>query len=103
MEYKINVSSDAHRDALDISGYIAFDLGNIQAAGRFLDDVHKAYLNLSNNPHMYAECNEERLKAKGYRKLAIKRYLIFYRVDESTKTVFIARVLYGARDYANLL
>jgi len=103
MAYKLNVSREAHQDIDDIVTYITYELKNPKAATGFLDDVEKSYHNVVDNPFIYALCNESRLRRNGYRKIVIKNYLIFYRVDESENTVFIVRVIYGARDYAKLL
>ena len=43
------------------------------------------------------------MRSKGYSSIALKNYLIFYRMDESENTVFIVRIIYGPRDYAQLL
>lgn len=40
---------------------------------------------------------------KGYRKLIIDNYILFYLVDEENKQVTIMRVLYGKQKYENLL
>ena len=82
---------------------MALELGNAQAAAGFLDDVERGYSNVIVNPFMYALCYDGRLRRQGYRKIVIKHYLIFYRIDESQKTVFVVRVMFGARDYAKLL
>ena len=52
---------------------------------------------------MYALCNHNRLKEKGYRKAIIKNYIMFYRADEENDTVYIMRFLYGRRDYIRLI
>lgn len=103
MAYKLLISRDAHNDIDEITTYIAQVLKNPQAAGSFLDDVEKSYRNLLDNPRMYSYCADEGLQRKGYRKIAIKNYLILYRVDETEKIIFIVRVVYGARDYTKLL
>ena len=103
MGYKLNVSKDAHNDVVEIAGYIKGELDNPKAASTFLDDVEKGYRNAVDNPRMYGLCYDERLRRKGYRKIIIKNYLLFYRVDEAQKTVFVVRVIYGARDYTKLL
>ena len=38
-----------------------------------------------------------------YRKVSVKNYLMFFWVEEETKVVTIARVIYAARDYGKLL
>lgn len=103
MDYRLIVSREAHADIDEITEYIAGKLHNPQAASGFLDDVDKSYRSVVKNPHLYALCTDERLRDKGYRRITIKNYLIFYRVDEAEKTVYIVRVIYGPRDYANLL
>jgi len=102
MTYKIIVSKDANRDIDEIVSYIVHELKNTRAAMSFLDGVEKSYTGITENPFMYSLCNDARLYKEGYRKIVIKNYLIFYRVDENQKSVFIVRVLYGARDYSNL-
>ena len=103
MTYKLIVSMEAHKDADEITDYIARELDNIQAAMSFLDDVENSYRFIGENPYMYGLCANERLKEAGYRKIPIKNYLVIYRVDEAKKQVFIVRVIYGARNYAELL
>lgn len=36
-----------------------------------------------------------------YRKLLIKNYVAIYRIDYKNKLVYIARVVYGGRNYLN--
>jgi plasmid stabilization system protein ParE len=43
MSYKLIVSRDAHEDLTDITGYIARELKNPQAAADFLGDVEESY------------------------------------------------------------
>jgi addiction module RelE/StbE family toxin len=97
------VTEDAHADIDETVQYISQNLDNEFAAAAFLDDIEKSYRHIVDNPLMFALCNDERLRSKGYRKITIKNYLIFYRVDEALKTIFIIRVLYAARDYSKLL
>ena len=101
--YNITASQDAHDDADEIVNYIAFVLNNPPAANSFLTDLENCYITLANNPLIYTLCDDENLKLKGYRKVAIKNYLVFYRVDEVAQTVFIVRIIYSGRDYVNML
>ena len=103
MGYKLIISRDAHDDINEISGYIVGELKSPQAAARFLDDVEASYRRIVDNPHIYSLCNDNRLLRMGYRKIVIKNYLILYRIDETGKTVYIVRVVYGGRNYAEML
>jgi plasmid stabilization system protein ParE len=101
--YKLVVSELAHQDLDSIVSYIAVELANPAAAGDFLEAVDTCYRNLKNNPMMYEKCRDKRLKTEGYRKALIKSYVAVYKADEETKTVFIMRFFYGARDYIKLI
>ena len=103
MAYKLIVSKDAHRDVDDIVTYIVQKLKNSQAAAGFLNYVEDSYRHITDNPFMYALCEDARLREKGYRKVVIKSYLVIYRVDEAANTVYVTRIVYGARDYSKLL
>jgi len=103
MVYSLAVSKDASRDIDEIVTYISRVLQNRQAAASFIDNVKICYRNIAESPFMYGLCSDERLRSKGYRKIVVKNYLIFYRVDEGQQTVFVVRVIYGARDYTKLL
>lgn len=93
--YRLVVSELAHRDLDNIVAYIAGELANPVAAANFLDEVGKCYDYLKNNPFMYERCHDVRLEKEGYRKAAIKNYLLVYKVDEAAKTVIIHRFLWG--------
>jgi len=101
MTYKLIVSKDVHFDIDGIVNYMVNKLQNQTAAVDFLDDVEKSYKNIIQNPMMYSSCDDERMK--GYRKIPIKNYLILYSVDEKQKTVTVIRIIYGGRNYVELV
>lgn len=100
MAYRLVISEDASRDIDGIAVYIADRLRNPPAASGFLDDVGQCYLRIVNNPHLYSVCNDERLRRKDYRKVALKNYLMLYQVDEIEKVVRVVRIVYGTRNYS---
>lgn len=103
MDYKIESTSSADQDLSSIISYIAKDLDNATAAAHFLDQVDACYAHLEKMPFMYELCQDVRLKSLGYRKALINSYVMIYRVDEGTKTVYILRFFYGRRDYEKLI
>ena len=46
---------------------------------------------------------DEPLKVRGYRKLIVDNYIVFYLINELEKQVVVMRILYGARHYQNLI
>lgn len=103
MAYKLIVSKEAHKDIDDIVHYIDIELVNPAAAAGFLEDVEKSYHTVVNTPRMYSLCHDARLSREGYRKIVIKNYLILYRIDDEAQAVFIVRILYSGRNYAELI
>ena len=103
MAYKLVISKEAHNDTDDIVRYIAIELCSPASATGFLDDVEKSYKTVIDNPRMYGLCNDYRLHKEGYRKIIIKNYLILYRIDDEQKAVLVVRIIYGGRNYTELL
>lgn len=103
MTYKIHVSRTAQKQIEQIIEYISDDLKNLSAATNFYTKIFESYDRLKNNPHIYALCEYESIRKLGYRKVIIGNYLMFYKIYEEKKEVFIARVIYGKRDYIALL
>ena len=103
MAYKLIISKDAHADLNDIVRYISFELKSVQAATTFLDDVEESYNRLAVNPFVYAKCSDPLLERREYRKIIIKNYLILFRVEEDNQAVYIVRIVYGGRNYVDML
>lgn len=101
--YRIQFTPLAFDDLDEIDSYISETLMNAPAAIALLEEMEQSINRLTLYPNIGAELDDPYLAAKGYRKLVVKNYLIFYLVDTSEKSVIIMRVLYGAREYRNLL
>ena len=103
MAYKLLITKEANNDINEIIGYIVNILKNPIAAGNLLDDIEKSYTVISDNPSAFSLCNDSRLRNDGYRKIIVKNYIVFYKVNEEQKTVYIMRVIYGRRDYSKIV
>jgi plasmid stabilization system protein ParE len=103
MAYEVIVSTDTDQDIDKIIHYVAVDLANSTAAKLFLNAVLKSYVKLAKNPYIYALCNDQQLQQKGYRKVVIKHYLLLFRIDEPTQTVYVTRAVYSGSNYAKLV
>ncbi len=103
MDYNVIVTQDANKDLDEALDYIANHLKSPTAAKNLLEKVEKIYTELTFGPYIYAWCNQERLRDKGYRKVVVNNYIIIYRVDEDHKTVYILRIFFGRRNYAEII
>lgn len=98
-KHQIRLLSIAEEDFTEIIMYIAAD--NPSAADAIADKIEKNLEVLSENPSLGRIPREEELRNLGYRYLIIQNYLIFYTIEE--RTIYIHRILHGARNYKTLL
>jgi plasmid stabilization system protein ParE len=97
-EFTVRVLSIAESDLFDIITYISSDRPS--AADRFAARIEKSLCLLSKQPYLGRIPKEDDLARLGYRYLVVDNYLIFYVVEG--KTIYIHRILHGARDYLPL-
>jgi toxin ParE1/3/4 len=91
----------AQSDMLDIVSYISNHLSAPQAATNLVDKLDRAISLLERYPfsgHPYIK--KQKLEDE-YRFLIVENYLVFYVVDDNV--VEIRRIIYGRRNYENLL
>lgn len=103
MGYSFILADSAQRDIDSISAYLDYQLKSPQAAEDFLSDVEAGCRRVTEMPKAYPLYNDMKLAIQGYRKIVIKNYLIFYRIKEEEKAIYVTRVIYGGRDYSELL
>jgi len=96
MDFGFKVTSQAQRDLRAIWRYIAND--DLRVAYRFCDELYSAAESLQNFPHRHGNL----VKRPNIRKLPYKAYLIFYKIDEETRTVEILRFWHTARNQNRL-
>lgn len=104
MKSKIYYAQEARQDLDDIDDiwdYIALELANMSVASNTVDKIMDmidrlaSFLEIGSPLFSIADTESD------YRFAVSGNYLIFYRASESD--VYIDRVLYGRRDYLNVL
>lgn len=98
-KYQVRLLSIAEEDFTEIISFIAAD--NLTAADAIANKIEKNLELLSQNPNLGRIPREEEIRNLGYRYLIVQNYLIFYTTEE--RTIFIHRILHGARNYKSLL
>jgi len=102
-KYRLEYLPAALRDMTEIVKYIGEELLNPSAAEKLIEDMIAAADKLRDFPYANAVHPVSKPLKYEYRKLIVKNYIMFYRVDENEKTVVITRVVYMRRDYGKLL
>lgn len=96
-KYEVIVSDLAKNDIRDIYTYISNNLFSPKDALKIIKLIEKNIKNLDVMPERFRKY--EKYKDKNIRICRVKKYLIFYDVNDDKDRVEVTRVLYSARNY----
>lgn len=102
MRNKLEYSPKAQKDLDDIWDYIEHKLYNPDAARRVVNGILDRIDQLGDFPKTGAELEFSDGIRSGYRFVIFEKYIIFYRIGAES-VIYIDRILYGARDYWQIL
>ena len=100
MGYEVVVSKRAKEHLRDIKDYITIELNAPQAARSVLDDLEEALASLDMFPERIPFSKIKELRLRGVHCMVVRKYLIYFEIDEAARRVTVAAVLYGKRDQA---
>ncbi len=101
--YELEYLPAAQRDMVEAVRYISEELRNTVAANQLAAELIKAGDSILDFPYANPVYTPARPLKYEYRKILIRNYLMFYRVDEGKRLVSVARVVYARRNYESLL
>lgn len=101
--YKLEYLPIALDDMLGVVKYISGELKNPITAKNLSEEFVKTAESLTAFPYSNPCYTPIKPLKHEYRKITIKNYIMFYWIDETEKTVTIARVIYGKRDYGKII
>lgn len=96
--YKLEFLPIAKNDMLEIVKYISNELKNLTAASRLAEEFISSAEKVCDFPYSNNVYTPIKPLGLEYRRILVDNYLMFYTVDEDTKTVTIMRVLYAKRN-----
>ncbi|MBR1552746.1 MAG: type II toxin-antitoxin system RelE/ParE family toxin [Schwartzia sp.] len=99
-QYKVGLSDEAKRDLGRISSYILNELKAPQASEAVLADLENAVASLCFSPERIPLAREDIWKKQGVHAMVVRKYLIYFQMDESNHRVNVIRIIYGRRDQA---
>ena len=102
-EYSIGISDLAKQDIRSTAEYIKYELLEPAIVENTTEAILDAISTLEDMPDRIGLVNEDRLAEKQIRRLLVKNYSVFFRINESMKAVEIVRVIYSRRDWSSLL
>ena len=102
-EHRVIIASSAKQDIRGIYRYISTELGAPATAMNMVDDIEKAIDGLSFMPKSHPRVHDDFYASMGYRMLSVKKYIVFYSIDENEKIVNVERILHARRDWEQIL
>jgi plasmid stabilization system protein ParE len=101
--YRIDISEPAENDLYDIIRYIDAQLSAPMSALKMAETIEETLAGLADMPYAYPQVVDERLASRGYRKLIVKNYIVFFTINEKRKIIDVERILYARRDWLQIL
>lgn len=101
--YQVIVTPDAENDLVELRDYISDVLLVPETARSYIRTLREAIGKLSYLAPSFAPIEDEPWHKKGIRKTTAKNFIIYYRLDEETKRVYILNVIYAKRDQLRML
>ena len=102
-KYKVQLSIQAKNDYKSIIRYIRYELLEPIIAEKYAELIRNELNSLEYQPQKFAIIDYDIIKKYNFRKLIIKNYIAFYRINEDEKIVNVERVLYNGTDWKNKL
>ena len=103
MNYRLDITESFENDVSFVINYISHKLYNPAAAERILNKAENNLSEIAENPFIYPLYHDEIIAEKGYHHAVISKYLIFYLIDETNKTIHCSRFLYSGQNVIEIL
>lgn len=105
MNYNLIITKRAQALLDHILYYIMNQSKDPETAKMLMNELSHVYDNLEYNPKMYTYAKDTYLKSRGYRKVVVLQYdyVIIFRIEEESKSVYIAGFFYNLESYKNKL
>ena len=101
--FSLKFTPKANEDLELIYSYISEKLFAEIAADNLLERIESSIMRLKDFPYSCSFVLDEPLRNRGYRRLIVDNYIVFYLVNDMEEQVVVMRILYGAQNYQNLL
>ena len=101
--YNVYVSDSFQKDLMQIVYYIHHSLSAPFTAANFVEIIENTLYDLSLMPHRYVLVSDPYLRKKGFRKCIIKKYILFFTIDEDSKSIHVHRILHSRQNWMSIL
>ena len=100
-KYNIEYSKESKQDLIGIKQYIKYNLQEPEIAQKLITKIRTQIDSLKYSPEIYAIIDDDIIKKLEIRKLIVDNYIVFFRIKNDS--IEIVRIMYGRRNWINLL
>ena len=100
-KYNIEYSKEAKEDLIRIKQYIKYNLQEPETPNKLISKIRISIKNLKDNPEIHVIIDDDIIRKLEIRKLIVENYIVFYRIKNDS--IEIVRIMYGRRNWINLL
>ena len=100
-KYGIEYSKEAKEDLIGIKQYIKYNLQEPETESKLISKIRMSIKSLKDNHEIFAIIDDDIIRKLEIRKLIVDNYIVFYRIKNDS--IEIVRIMYGRRNWINLL
>lgn len=101
--YRVVYSPEARDDLKEIYTYIAVELQAPETAEGQVNRIRKEIRSLDFMPSRYAIVDWEPWRSMGMHRVPVDNFVVYYAVNDGSRTVTVIRIFYGGRDVENII
>ena len=101
--YSVIYSSKAKDDLIEIYSYIAFDLQVPDIAEGQVNRIRKTIRSQDFMPSRYITVEWEPWKRMRMHQVPVDNFVVYYVVNDDSRTVTVIRIFYGGRDIEDII
>ncbi|MBQ9347437.1 MAG: type II toxin-antitoxin system RelE/ParE family toxin [Oscillibacter sp.] len=96
--YEIEITPQAEKQMAEIRSYIANILLSQSAAQNLLSVLRREIQSLDYMPARIKLTSEEPWRSQGIRRMLVKKYYVYFWIDEDNNCIHVTSVTYAARN-----
>lgn len=101
--YRVQITEDAKEDIKEIVSYIKGELKEPQIAMQHKKAFKDAIMKLKDSANIYNVIDEELIEISDIRKVNVKNFMIFYRINKNEDIVQVFAVFYSKSNWQSNL
>ena len=102
MAYNLIFSNDFINELNKALDYISRNLDSPNSSKTLYNKISNTVSLIKENPTLFPLYHNDKFIKHGFRYTVISNYLLFYRINESNKTVELLHFIYGSRNITDM-